>query len=1281
MISGEDDTDASNAVTKRRLAAGFAWIRQKRPPFLKKQKSSDNVTVDSAQRNQKQIQNRRVKVQFLDPVSTVQAPFAGSSSKGEKTPPPDLYEKITTMFSHDYANTVKQLAYQDVRSKAQNRIDQVHVTCAKLESVVLLEEAPQSPLEWHKIPACHVYLVSCGTLEDYRQKVKPSIQAFVSQLTDKRERPYLLVYCPTAAAEDEADTASTGTSSSSASTIGNALAQRPAARAGLALAARFRQRMNASGTGEEADDAVAPPLDDFTWNRLSHLTRTEREVYRRLEADFGKTNLCALSIPSMDPASTASFKKTEWSSFLQALGAALARGFQEQCKKYDEALREMDAQRGNKAGFDVSQFFLLKESWAFLYEQYNLPAEALLQYKEARILLPDIRTDALHKVVEDDILSGIEGAETRGDRAEDIWSELSQMVHKGDFDGFRRELALIKTLEPIAPALEDYLFVRETDLLFLMADPVEVLLRSLSYVTAMVDFRLEQTDTPAVQIEIEEWAFSFCWDLKEASTSYLPESALTGEAFSRRPVVENFSRTLCDILAYARLRLLKMANLQKTTNLAVPALSTDLQSAWEPYNSSSHRHEVKVELSNGQKAMDTHDSLALLKDAFSSHESFQDCYLEVMKVAIAYNTLAGRHRAAARLRMEVVEIYFQRGQTHDAAETLVAIAAVYDRDQWLACNFLLLFRLAGFQRRIAPPVEYIRTLFRCFSAGSKAVAPPKALVALQADLEAVVETDEVYGQSLESSPVFSPSLGLPDRNSHGTSDRKLVRKVYSVGDEATVVLNLSSFLCNSIDGVSIKIDLVPYQTHVLAAEDDLPTKKSDVVRVLTLDHAVALSPGDNTFEFTWIPLSSGQFIASSILMEWKGIKFIYAANEIQNPMVRIDVLPADADQSMSVTPSFLLPGHEQPLHIDFLPGLDDVESGEVQFVCSPGLLLLPPGDETGEQWVSSGTVPLPPCSRGKAVRLTANVKSVKSEEMDSSAPTVHVKITTQYRSIPAGVSDAEADKYKQVGSLLTHEMDAVIPTLGSPSVTVKDLSLTSHMMGQTVLGIILECHTPDPFVIRSWHLELPSYLILKEDIDMNAAVAGTSVKNGDVVHFGFLCETHSTDFKGTTATMVVDVEDQAGFVFQERLDVRLRRKALPRIGLPQINSVPVKVEVSESDGPMGTPIRLLYSFDTTIFREWTGDVIYEVSVDSEDWILSGSCRGLVNRGGDVCNLDFMAVPVRPGPLGTFPEISVYLDDKELERPFPLSVRLVDRPIFTALTPSSQSTIVYAAFEC
>jgi hypothetical protein len=1299
--------DAAPAAAWQRLAAGFGKIRHIRPPFVSTatakaaEKPADPHVATSSS------SFPLLHVKFVDPAAAGRAAFRGSSSGATTPSPPNgstapvsaeagLYDKLAHIFWQDYQSTVQNLTYPDVRSKAQNRIDHVRVACSPMESVVLLEESPKNPADWHRMPACHVYLVSCQSLEDYRQKVAPSLQAFVSQLTDQRARPYVVVYCPATTEDSDSAASSSTASTASAQSVGSVLAQRPVARASVALANRIRQRMaaasaSAAATTDEADDAPALVTEDNGAATLKHLTRTERDVYRRLQADFGyaaQQQVCLLSLPALEAASTVAWKKTEWTAFQQCLAAALARGFTEQCQKYDGVLRQMDAQRGQGGTLDVSTFFLVKESWAFLFAQMNLPAEALLQYKEVRVVLPDLRTDALTKVVEDDILSGIAGTETRV-AASDLWSELASLVQTGDLDGFRRELAVVPVLDAVAPALEDYLYVRETDLLFQMADPVEVLLKSLAYLTAMVDFRLEQADPADPPQQIEEWAFSFCWDLKEASQSYLSLVAVLDvddEGVTRRPILENFARTLCDILDYARLRLLRLAKAHDKFGLVVPSLSTDLQSTWEawnPWSAQEHEEASSSPDSDGRETPNGHDANSFLQDAFASQDAFQDCYLEVMKVAIAYNSLAGRHRSAARLRMEAVEIYMQRGDTKAAAETLAAIAAVYDRDQWLACNFLLLFRLAGFQRRISPPADYLRTLFRCFSAGTKDVAPVKAMEALQADLEAVVETDAVQGLSLESSPVFSPQLGLPDSNSRGTSDRKLVRKVYTVGDEATIVLSLSSFLCNTIEDISITVDLVPYQIYVSATEDDLPINASDVVRVLTMDFEVALSPGENQFAFRWVPLSSGQFIASSIHVEWKGIQFSYSAKDVPQPMVRIDVLPAEPDQSMKVTPLFLLPGHEQPLRVEFSAGLDEVESGLVQFVCSPGLLLLPPGDDAGERWTSSAAVPLPSCARGETTVLTASVKCVDSDEVDSSSPLVHVKISTQYRALPAGVPESELVKDKLAGSLfLTHDMDQEVPTLSASSLTVKDVYLASHVIGQTLLSVTLKCHTPVPFIIRRWNLQLPSYLTLHEKGDWNAAIADMAVLTGDTIHFGFLCDSHVAEWQSTTATLVVDMENPAGFVFHESLALRLRRTALPRVELPHhITCVPVQVHVSVREGLVGSPIQLAYEIDTALFAEWKGRVLYQVDVDSLDWIVSGSYRGVVDCSeAAVCRLEFLAIPVRPGVKDNYPILTLSLDGNDLERSYPLVVRLTGAPSFAVQAPVSQSSIVYPLFE-
>jgi hypothetical protein len=197
---------------------------------------------------------------------------------------------------------------------------------------------------------------------------------------------------------------------------------------------------------------------------------------------------------------------------------------------------------------------------------------------------------------------------------------------------------------------------------------------------------------------------------------------------------------------------------------------------------------------------------------------------------------------------------------------------------------------------------------------------------------------------------------------------------------------------------------------------------------------------------------------------------------------------------------------------------------------------------------------------------------------------------------------------------------------------------------------------------------------------MNDALIGTSVKEGDIVQFGFLCNLHLEDMKSSSATMVVDICDEHGFIFHERLDLRLRRNTLPRMALPDIQLVPVKLDIATNDGFTGVPVGISYSFETSVFSSWKGNVIYDVAMDNAGWVVSGNCRGLVDRTQPVCKLDFMAIPVQPGRHNSLPDLLILLDGEGLDRPFPVTVQVTNPPTFYVQSPSSQSTIVYPTFE-
>jgi hypothetical protein len=279
------------------------------------------------------------------------------------------------------------------------------------------------------------------------------------------------------------------------------------------------------------------------------------------------------------------------------------------------------------------------------------------------------------------------------------------------------------------------------------------------------------------------------------------------------------------------------------------------------------------------------------------------------------------------------------------------------------------------------------------------------------------------------------------------------------------------------------------------------------------------------------------------------------------------------------------------------------------------------------------------------------------------------------------VSDEDAGKHESAGVLLEHQMHCEISALPSTSLTVNNVVLSSHRIGEAFLGLTVQCHTPAPFTIRWWNLELPEYLTLKDGEDMNTAIAGTTVREGDIIHFGFLCDLHLEDMKSSSAVMVVDISNEDGFIFHERLDLRLRRNTLPRMVLPDIQLVPIKMDIATSDGFTGVPVEISYSFETSVFSSWKGHIIYDVAMDDSNWMISGRCRGLVDRDQPVCKLSFTVIPVQPGVHKSLPDLLISLDGEGLERPFPVAVQVTKKPTFKAHSPSSQSAIVYPTFEC
>jgi len=175
--------------------------------------------------------------------------------------------------------------------------------------------------------------------------------------------------------------------------------------------------------------------------------------------------------------------KQEFDSFLTALSASVVDGFQDRCRQYDDELKKLSAKRVSQPWSmeNEKQWFLVKESMAFSYEQMRQPAEAVVQYEELRALLPD----PVHKSTTQDL---------RQKRDQHGRTAL-QAALQGDSVAFRECIRSAESLAAVAYELQHYLLVRETTQFFAMNQPTGAIQRCRKFVVNMFQWKIPRSLT------------------------------------------------------------------------------------------------------------------------------------------------------------------------------------------------------------------------------------------------------------------------------------------------------------------------------------------------------------------------------------------------------------------------------------------------------------------------------------------------------------------------------------------------------------------------------------------------------------------------------------------------------------------------------------------------------------------------------------------------------------------------------------------------------------------
>ena len=1320
--NGEEPTENGSEHAKTmldNLCEGFDKLRA--PNGVKNDADSDKI-IGSTERPIHSC----VTVNFIDPTSSgseIPQPTAGGS--GQKFPfmsslsvkgigseshlSLNLYEKLNSIFERDYGSTLHSVPFEHIRSGAPGTIERLPLRLILTRSHAAgkaangdamvpwggtsgTAAAPVSdPAEWHNGLYCHVYIAACESMDHYRSRIRPSLQAFVSQIesasgtgskgsvhgkapgshTGNYSAHYVIVYVPVRRPGGNAnanDSATPGTR------MGAAIASRMAAARRQIQSTANRELSSDSthsgGSGDydrdPNDPAAAPPPGPIT-----HTSKTEKEIYRKFVSDFPNGRTCIMStlmesVDGTSVATTSPLKNQEWNNYLRMLGAAIVSGFRDRCRRYDEELRRLDAarasSRGTKSGkgskFDLSHFFLVKESLAFTYEQMQLPAEALLQYEELRAFLPE----ATGEDNNEDPKKKKRKSSKR--KLIDFDTDAVELAESGDAVGFRRRLRSLKEFGPVEETILQYLFARETSLLFQLKDPVEILKRAQAFVEHAYRRKLakaavneNEMDVAIKQVEAEKWALAFCWDVKCASDRFFSildvnqeedvrdiASHLDDDWIASSPRESNHADSarldiekkvvgkLCDLMEFARVRFLNVGDSELPGGNPIRSLWTsppsDLTSPWgewEPPEGDTPEKDFPTEISMRVDSSDfdgTDAHTGLLDGALASPTAFEARYIEISTTVIRLNRLSGRKRTASRLAAEQAELFMRREDFKGAVRALLPIVDVCAADRWDRGHFWHLFRLACCQRRTRKVAPYLNTLTLSFGPHLLNVAPKKASVYLQRDFESVVAHPQVAQLRLGISSFLETDLVI-ESTSGGRSSmllnfvrKKFVKNFCNVGEMVDITLTIRSNLPEAIVVDEVQLFLVPFGRYEELFHSREPVSADDAMEILSLDSNVSINPGLNTFRFSWTPMTTGICALSTVLIKWKQASFFYDSAAMRKPLRGIEVLPSDPTQSLELNPLFLIPGQVQAVRMTFHSGSDLIQDGTVELTCSEGLQVMSPNEDPGSgDWTDACTFDLPPCKPEGSVVITTTVKSnvLKTIEQklglrditnhNSTVQTMQARVFTSYHHKSyEGVADKE-----RIPAMQT-TLEAMVTTLDKPAFTVDECDACPYGEDKVLVTVCLHCNTPIPFSIKEWNIQVPQ-LLLDKDGDLNQELFQYAIAEGEQLKLSF---NFTEDKQGeqvssdSQPTLHVVLQDEYGKTFNQYLQLNLvefYEQMSRKDELAGMNGIVADLTCSSLVGLVGGPVTLTYCVDASNVNQMRQKNTAEANPETEAKLL------------------------------------------------------------------------------
>lgn len=255
-----------------------------------------------------------------------------------------------------------------------------------------------------------------------------------------------------------------------------------------------------------------------------------RRIYSKLEVDFSskkRERCCKLDMHVADAAF--------WEDIEAKIVDCIRNTLDKRVQFYEEELRKLGEHRFTPV-WNFCNFFILKESLAFMFEMSHLHDDALREYDELELCYLETVNGTNIKLKE---FGAVDQGDDQAALLEPGRKSLSQIAQ----DDTLREFDF-----------RQYLFARQSQLLFKLNRPVEVASRGYVFIISFSK-TLSQHERNLPFCLREIWAITACLSLIKATMDHFDPQLVTSDT------EKEFCRLLGDLYSLSRIKLMRLADL------------------------------------------------------------------------------------------------------------------------------------------------------------------------------------------------------------------------------------------------------------------------------------------------------------------------------------------------------------------------------------------------------------------------------------------------------------------------------------------------------------------------------------------------------------------------------------------------------------------------------------------------------------------------------------------------------------------------------------------------